>query len=75
MYYKAPVFQTSFFVRRSLPPRAKLQEPVKNKITNFVKLTGHTYAWNSLTNFENEARAMTGNKNNVNWLNFAWKNS
>ena len=35
------------------PPHswAKVQKPAKNVIQNFVKLTGHTYACNSLTNF------------------------
>ena len=28
------------------------QKPAKNKIEKFVKLTDHTYACNSLTNFE-----------------------
>ena len=37
------------------------QKPAKNMITNFVKLTGHTYACNSLTNFEYKGHAKTGN--------------
>ena len=35
-----------------------------------VKLTGHTYARNSLTNFEIEGRAITGNGNAKSWF---WK--
>ena len=35
----------------------------------------HTYAFNSLTNFEYEANAMTGNKNYVNMLKLTRKNS
>ena len=36
----------------------------------FVKLTDHTYARNSLTNFEDEGRAITGNGNAKSWF---WK--
>jgi hypothetical protein len=47
------------------------------KITfeKFVKLTGHTYAYNSLTNFQYEVHAMTGNGNQVNLLKVFLKNS
>ena len=38
-----------------------------------TKLTGHSYACNSLKNFEYEAYAMTGNGNQVNLLNFRGK--
>ena len=50
------------------PPRswAKWQKPAKKQMRKFVKLTGHTYTWNSLTNFQHEA--MTGNGNQVNLL-------
>ena len=44
------------------------QKPAKNKITNFVKLTGHTYASNSLANFEYKGHAKTGNGNDANLL-------
>jgi len=47
---------------------AKKQNPAKNGIQKFVKLTGHTYACNSLTNFQYEVHAMTGNRNQVNLL-------
>ena len=40
-----------------------------------VKLTDHTSACNSLTNFEYEPHAMTGNGNYVNLLKLGWKNS
>ena len=36
----------------------------------FVKLSDHTYARNSLTNFEDEGRAITGNGNAKSWF---WK--
>ena len=45
------------------------QKSAKNKITNFVKLTGHTYVCNSLTNFEYKGHAMTGNGTDKNLLN------
>jgi hypothetical protein len=38
----------------------------KMRFKKFVKLTGYTYAFNSLTNFEHVAPAMTGNGNQVN---------
>jgi len=39
-----------------------------------MKLTGHTYyACNSLTNFQYEVHAMTGNGNQVNLLKLGWK--
>ena len=47
----------------------------KNLVQKFVKLMDHTYAFNSLTNFEYEANAMTGNKNYVNMLKLTRKNS
>ena len=40
-----------------------------------MKLTGHTYAYNSLTNFQYEVHAMTGNGNQVNLPKLGWKNS
>ena len=36
-------------------------------------MTGHTYACNSLRNFEYEGHAMTGKGNHVNLLKLAWK--
>ena len=36
------------------------------RLKQFVKLTGYTCAGNSLTNFEYEAHAMTGNGNHMN---------
>ena len=42
---------------------------------NFVKMTGYTYACNSLTNFRYKAFAMTGNGNQTNFLKFACKKS
>ena len=38
-----------------------------------TKLTGQSYACNSLKNFEYEAYAMTGNGNQVNLLNLSGK--
>ena len=38
------------------------------KLKKVVKLTGYTYACNSMTNFEYEAHSMTGNGNKVNVL-------
>ena len=40
-----------------------MAKPAKNKIEKFVKLTDHSYACNSLTNFEYEAHTITGNGN------------
>ena len=48
--------------------RFQLPKTRQNKITNFVKLTGHTYASNSLTNFEYKGHAKTGNGNDANLL-------
>ena len=51
----------------------KFQKPAKNKILKIVILTGYTYACHS---FEYEAiHAMTGNRNHVNLLKLAMKNS
>ena len=41
----------------------------------YVKLTDHTYACNSLTNFKYEVHAVTGNGNGVNQLKLTSKNS
>ena len=38
------------------------------RFKKFVKLTGYTYACNSLTNFEYEAHPMIGNGNHMNLL-------
>ena len=52
------------------------KNPPKMWFIIFVKLTGYTsYACNSLTNFKYEAHGMTGNRNQVNLLKFAWKSS
>jgi hypothetical protein len=40
-----------------------------------MKLIGHTYACNSLTNIEYEVNEMAGNVKYVNKLKLAWKNS
>ena len=37
-----------------------MAKPAKNKIEKFVKLTDHSYACNSLTNFECDAHGTTG---------------
>ena len=44
-------------------------------LKKIVKLTDHTSACNSLTNFEYEPHAMTGNGNYVNLQKLGWKNS
>ena len=41
------------------------------RFKKFVKLTGYTYACNTLTNFEYEVHAMTGNVNQVNLMELA----
>ena len=46
----------------------KSQNPVRNWIENFVKLTDHTSACNDLTNFGQEVRVITGNGYYVNLL-------
>ena len=51
------------------------KNPPKIRFIKFVKLTGYTYACNSLTNFESEVHAMTRNGNQVNLLKLAWQNS
>ena len=38
------------------------------RLKKIVKLTGYTFACINLTNFDYEARAMTGNGNQVNFL-------
>ena len=50
---------------------SKTRQKLRSK--KFLKLTGHSYACNNLTNFEYEANAMTGHR--VNLLKLAWKNS
>ena len=49
--------------------------PPKILPKKFVKLIGHCYACNSLTNFYYEAHAITGNGNLVNLMKLAWINS
>ena len=41
------------------------------RFKKFVKLTGYTYACNTLTNFEYEVHAMTGNVDQVNLMELA----
>ena len=60
-------------LRVTVGPNVK--NPPKMRLRKFVKLTGYTYACNSLTNFESEVHAMTGNGNQVNLLKLAWQNS
>ena len=50
----------------------KWQKPAKNLIEKSAKLTHHTYACSSLTNFEYEEYAITGN-GRCNQSKFAWK--
>ena len=51
----------------------KWQKPAKYQIQKFVKSIDHTYAWNSLTNFEYVVQAMTENGNCLNMKSFAGK--
>jgi hypothetical protein len=46
----------------------------KMRFIKLVKLTGYTYACNSLTNFVSEVYAMTRNGNQLNLLKFVWQN-
>ena len=54
---------------------AKSQKPAKNWTKKIVKLTDHTYACSSLTNFLYDMNPIFGNGNYVNLLKLAWKNS
>ena len=54
---------------------AKSQKPAKNCAKKIVKLTDHTYACSSLTNFLYDMNPISGNGNYVNLLKLAWKNS
>jgi hypothetical protein len=47
---------------------SKYQNAAKILIGKFVKLTGHTYAYNNLTNFKYVAHAFTENENYANHL-------
>ena len=38
-----------------------------------MKVTGHTFSCNDLTNFKYQVHAMTGNGNFANLFEFAWK--
>ena len=49
--------------------------PLKIRLKKLVNLTGHTWASNSLTNFEYESHEMTGNRSYANLLKLVWKNS
>ena len=51
------------------------KNPPKMRYKKFVKLTGYTYAFNSLTHLEYEDRGMNGNGNQVNLLKLGLKNS
>jgi hypothetical protein len=51
------------------------KNPPEIYIRKFVKLTGHTYACNNLTNFAFAALAITGNGNYANLLKSNFKNS
>ena len=53
-------------LRSTIEPNEK--KPPKIRFIKFVKLTGYTYAYNSLTNYEYEGHAMTGNGNDLNLL-------
>ena len=50
------------------PPNIRFEKKI-------VKLTDHNSACNSLTNFEYDPHAMTGNGNYVNLLKLGFKNS
>ena len=54
---------------------ANNKTPPKMKFKKVVKLTGYTYACNSLTNFDYEGNSMTGNGNQVNFLKLILENS
>ena len=51
------------------------KNPPSLRFFKFVKVTGHTFFCNDLTNFKYQMRAMTGNGNFANLFEFAWKNS
>ena len=53
-------------MRATVGPNVK--NPPKIDLEKIVKLTGHNY--DSLTNFEYEEHAMTGNENHLNMLKF-----
>ena len=57
--------------RRTVGPNIK--NPPKIQSKKIVKLTDHTYACNSLTNFYYEAYVIIGNGDHVNLLKFVWK--
>ena len=59
---------------RSAHSCPKQKKRAKNYIGKFVKSTGYTKAFNSLTNFEFKAYAMTRNGNYVNILKLTCKN-
>jgi hypothetical protein len=52
---------------------SKNKKPAKFFIRKFVKLTGHNYAYNNLTNFEYVVHAITGNGNYANLLKTCWE--
>ena len=51
------------------------KNPPGLRFLKFVKVTGHTFSCNDLTNFKYQVRAMTGNGNFANLFEFTWKNS
>ena len=51
------------------------KNPPKMRFIKFVKVNYHTSTSNSLTNFESEVHAMTGNGNQVTLLKITWQNS
>ena len=48
---------------RRLTVGLNVKKPAKNYMKKFVKLTNHPYVFNSLTNFENKAHVIFGNRN------------
>ena len=51
--------------------QAKRQEPTKNQIEKFVKLTDHACACNDLTSFKYEKHEITGNGSYLNMQKLA----
>ena len=72
MPYIIENFRPSWLARPpTVGPNVKI--PPKSRFEKFVKMTDHTYACNSLTNFEEET--MTGNGNHVTMLKLTLENS
>ena len=51
------------------------RNPPNLRFLKFVKVTGHTFFCDDLTNFKYQVRAMTGNGKFANLFELAWKNS